>query len=225
MQNLIDLLEKRQLIWNGRHQQKSILMESSGYAELDAQLSGGFPQKGVVMLHSDCGIGELRLLLPSLINKQGLCVFINPPALLDAEFFYHQGMELERILLINVHSANEALWSAEQCLKSGACEAVLLWQNHLEIHHIQRLQLASDQGECRQFIFRNQAQKNISLPVNLSLTLQAEERGIGITINKRKGGWPAPKFSIDMSTNWPSLALHNTGKVIPFSTSKAAKQR
>ncbi len=223
MQNLIDLLEKRQLIWHGRQQQSTPCLESSGYSELDDQLAGGFPKKGVVMLHSSCGIGELRLLLPSLINKQGLCVFINPPGLLSAEFFYHQGVALERILIINTRSSNEALWSSEQCLKSGACEAVLLWQNQLEVHQVQRLQMASDQGECRQFIFRTQAHQTISLPVNLSLNLQAEEQGIGISITKRKGGWPSAEFSLDMSTNWPALCLNNARNIIPFPVSKAVE--
>jgi cell division inhibitor SulA len=223
MQNFIDLLEKRQLIWHGRKQQHTPNLESSGYAELDSQLAGGFPQKGVVILHSSCGIGELRLLLPSLLNKSGLCIFINPPGLINAEFFYHQGIALDRILLINTRSANEALWSAEQCLKSGACEAVLLWQNHLEIHHVQRLQMASEQGECRQFIFRENINQSISLPVNLSLHLQAEERGMGITITKRKGGWPAPAFSLDMSANWPSLSCNNKQNVIPFPVSKTVE--
>lgn len=221
MTNLIDLLQERQLIWHGKSRHQEPSLESSGYSELDAQLAGGFPKKGVVMLHSPCGIGELRLLLPSLINKQGLCIFINPPGILSAEFFYHQGIELERILLINTNSANEALWSAEQCLKSGACEAVLLWQNQLEVHHIQRLQLASNQGQCRQFIFRTAKQQSLSLPVNLSLQLKAEERGIAITIAKQKGAWPKPEFSLNMSSYWPSLALQNTNNIIPFPASKA----
>lgn len=221
MTNLIDLLQERQLIWHGKSRHQEPSLESSGYSELDAQLAGGFPKKGVVMLHSPCGIGELRLLLPSLINKQGLCVFINPPGLLSAEFFYHQGLALDRVLLINSRSSNEALWSAEQCLKSGSCGAVMLWQNQLEVHQIQRLQLACDNGECRQFIFRTQTHQNISLPVNLSLHLQAEERGIAVTVLKRKGGWPKSKFSLDMSSYWPSLALQNTRNVIPFPSSKA----
>jgi len=97
----------------------------------------------------------------------------------------------------------------------------MLWQNHLEIHQVQRLQLACDKGECRQFIFRAQSHQNLSLPVNLSLQLQPEERGIGITVTKRKGAWPSTKFSLDMSSYWPSLALHSSPNVIPFPRSKA----
>lgn len=221
MRNLIDLLEKRQLIWHGRSRQQPPEFEGSGYSDLDAQLTGGLPKKGVITLLSPCGIGELRLLLPTLVNKQGLCVFINPPGMLCAEFFYHQGIELERILLINTRSANEALWSAEQCLKSGTCEAVLLWQNQLEVHHVQRLQLACNLGECRQFIFQAPTQQSLSLPVNLSLHLKAEEQGLSIAIAKQKGGWPKPEFSLDMSSYWPSLTLQSTNNIIPFPVSKA----
>jgi len=225
MNDLLDFLAKKNLIWRGKQNTPASHLEQSGYQSLDEHLKGGFPQRGVISINSPTGIGELRLLIPGMLEKKRLTVFINPPGHLNAEFLHHQGFDLNLVLLISTHKKNEALWSAEQCLKSGACSAVVLWQNFQEVHQVKRLQLACNTGNCVQFLLRttqtHQQQNLFSLPVSLNINLRPHWQGLETTITKQKGGWPLKKFTIDMSSHWPYLSYQKANNVVAFPHTKA----
>ena len=106
--------------------------------------------------------------------------------------------------------------TTEQCLKSGACSNVLLWHNQLEVHHVRRLQVASETGNSLSFLFK-ESSTLFSLPVSLSMTLVPHVHGLEITITKRKGSWSHSSFLIDMKTYWPDLAeKERQNVVLPF---------
>lgn len=42
----------------------------------------------------------------------------------------------------------DALWAFEQCLRSGACAAVLGWPQTGDARALRRLQVAADSGNC-----------------------------------------------------------------------------
>ncbi|WP_416308450.1 translesion DNA synthesis-associated protein ImuA [Neptunicella sp. SCSIO 80796] len=221
MNDLINLLQRRNLVWQGSEQKPALVRLSTGYSELDTRLNGGFPANGVVQLSSPMGIGEIRLLLPFIKKQQRLLVVINPPGHLCAEQLHHFGCDISQVLVIFPSSPTDALWAAEKCLNSGACGSVLMWQNCLDVHHVRRLQLASEAGDCLLFVLRA-AQKNaISLPVTLDMGLFADEQGLQVEIRKRKGGWPLPGFQVDMRQHWPSLTLNQPANVVHFPTAKS----
>ncbi|MEZ8483397.1 translesion DNA synthesis-associated protein ImuA [Vibrio splendidus] len=207
MHELIKNLQDRQLIWTGLQPTAQGSTTSTGYPQLDKQLDGGFPTHGVIEVESQQGIGELRLLTPYLAqqNSQKLAIFINPPGKICAEFFSSQGIELENILVIQPQRDLDALWTAEQCLKSGACHSVLLWGADLEIHQTKRLQAASETGKCLQFHFKATSHNQLSLPVSLSMKLSSHAQGLKVEVTKRKGSWSYGSFILDMSQNWPLL--------------------
>ncbi len=207
MHELIKNLQDRQLIWTGLQSTTQGSTTSTGYSQLDKQLDGGFPTYGVIEVESQQGIGELRLLTPYLAqqNSQKLAIFINPPGKICAEFFSSQGIELENILVIQPQRDLDALWAAEQCLKSGACHSVLLWGADLEIHQTKRLQAASETGKCLQFHFKATSHNQLSLPVSLSMKLSSHAQGLKVEVTKRKGSWSYGSFILDMSQNWPLL--------------------
>ncbi|USD41991.1 translesion DNA synthesis-associated protein ImuA [Vibrio sp. SCSIO 43135] len=224
MYELIEKLKQKQLVWQGSQTQYHNDYLPTGFELLDQKLEGGFPKCGVVELQSVSGIGELRLLLPHIKHNRSdqLSVFVQPPGYLCAEQLHHAGIDSNKVLLLYPNNAKEALWAAEQCLKSGACSNVCLWIDDLEVHHVRRLQVASEAGDCLSFLFKTQyqlAQVNnvFSLPVSLSMTLRPNPEGLEITITKRKGGWPQGSFVLNMSQLWPSLTLMpETPVVIPF---------
>lgn len=223
MYELIEHLKQKQWLWQGSQTPESDEHYSTGYDLLDRKLQGGFPKHGVVELQTPQGIGELRLLLPHLkrTSQARLSVFVQPPGYLSAEQLSAEGFDANKILLIYPKTAKEALWAAEQCLKSGACSNVLLWQSDLEVHQARRLQVASETGDCLSFLFKAEQKSLFSLPVSLSMTLLPHSLGIEVTITKRKGGWPHSSFILDMSTLWPSLTLpHSTPVVLPFPARK-----
>ncbi|MGO1297718.1 MAG: translesion DNA synthesis-associated protein ImuA [Vibrio sp.] len=226
MNELITELKNKQWLWQGTsascHQLPGETGQTTGYALLDSKLSGGFPHSGVVEIQSPAGIGELRLLLPYLAQtKQRLTVFINPPGHMHSEALAHAGLTLDKVLVLTPKTPKDALWAAEQCLKSGTCGQVLLWQNHLEVHHARRLQVASTTGQCVQFLLRRPQQQIFSLPVTLSLQLQPATHGITVTIKKCKGAWPTKPFTIPYQEHWPELIQPNTDAVVvPFTHKK-----
>lgn len=221
MNDLINLLQHRNLVWHGALQKTAFSRQASEYSELDEKLEGGFPEHGVVDIASPAGIGELRLLLPFLQRQKRLLVYINPPGQICAEQLHHYGVDISQVLVIYPEKKNDALWAAEQCMKSGACAAVLLWQNALEVHHVKRLQVAGETGQSLIFLHRTTDKSAISLPVTLGLTLLANDYGLDIHIRKRKGGWPLPAFTVDMRQQWPALTLHRAANVVPFPAAKA----
>lgn len=219
MYELIEHLKQKQWLWSGSQTPDSGDYYSTGHDLLDQKLEGGFPKHGVVELQGASSIGELRLLFPHLKNtsQERLSVFIQPPGYLCAEQINNEGLDNNKVLLIYPQNDKEALWAAEQCLRSGACSNVLLWHPELEVHQARRLQVASEHGNCLHFIFKTAQKSLFSLPVSLSMTLLPHALGVEITITKRKGGWPQGSFVIDMSAAWPSLTLQPKPPVIiPF---------
>ncbi len=223
---LVAQLKQKQWLWQGSDTPNEHDLVPSGFAHLDAQLNGGFPRYGVVEIQSLPGIGELRLLLPHLSastsassspNATRLMVFIQPPGILSIQQLAELGISVNQVMVIEPQNAQHALWAAEQCAKSGACSHVLLWADDLQVHQARRLQVASETGQCLQFLFRRPQQHQLSLPVSLSLALHPSEQGLELEINKRKGGWQHGRFRVDMQREWPDLALKpHDSVVMPF---------
>ena len=54
--DLIEVLQRKQLIWHGRNSQPAPGVISSGYPVFDEKLSGGFPETGVIRIETPIGI-------------------------------------------------------------------------------------------------------------------------------------------------------------------------
>jgi cell division inhibitor SulA len=209
MNPILEHLKNKNLVWQANHTSQMTCANSTGFKELDQQLQGGFPQSGVMDIDSSIGIGELRLLLPDLLTRQQsgdrLLVFIAPPMQINSEMLAEFGFELQRVLVLQVESSKQALWCAEQCLASGCCYGVVLWQQHIEINQVKRLQLAADKGDALLTMLRQKKSVHLALPVSLALRLRALPQGLHIEVTKRKGGWPSAAFVVNMSDGWPEL--------------------
>lgn len=204
---LLQALTSRHLIWRGGAglEQKT---RPTGLPQLDRKLGGGLPAQGVIDVRSLRGIGELRLFLPSLSEAQNsgrLCVFIAPPWQLYAEGLAAAGLNLAQVLLVRPGTDAESLWAAEQSLKSGACGAVILWQDTMTLHQARRLQLAAQQGQAQLVLLRSSQAP--TLPASLCLQLTAHSRGLMVNVLKRRGGWPLSEFLLDLHSHWPELTL------------------
>lgn len=227
MNSIINDLKNKQLIWQADHKLPMASCNSTGFTELDHELQGGFPEQGVIDIDSPMGIGELRLLLPNLLTRQQaserLLVFIAPPSQVNSEMLLEFGFKLEQILIIQPNTQQQALWSAEQCAKSGCCDSILLWHQDLEIHQVKRLQLAAQQGDTLHIMVRQNKQVSLSLPVTLGMKLRAHPQGLKVQVTKCKGGWPSQPFALNMSHNWPALTLHTKpANILPFRPSKVS---
>ena len=211
--------QNKGLVWYGCKNNDHIAKAKTHYDELDSRLHGGFPTSGIIEVKSMLGIGELRLILPFLADQQGNqnaeCVFIAPPIQLNAEFLIANGLELSQTLIIPAYDPVEALWAAEQCLNSGCCSTVVLWQAELSIKQVRRLMLACEQGASSLILIRNSQAKSkgtrvLSLPSALSLSLHAHPMGIKVKIDKQKGGIGSSPFIINMTERWQDFTITNS---------------
>lgn len=103
----------------------------TGLDELDALLPGGGWPCGALseILFEYDGLGELNLLMPvlaDLTQRRQRVVFVTPPYIPYAPALEAHGLDLRYVVQIEAAPA-EGAWSAEQCLRSGACGAVLAW--------------------------------------------------------------------------------------------------
>lgn len=179
-------------IWRGKAANQTPDGLSTGHAALDAALPGnGWPRSALseILLPAD-GIGELRLLLPALgeLSRQGgNVVLIDPPYTPFPLAWQAQGLELAKLQIVD-SSGRDSLWSAEQCLRAGACAAVLLWPRQVDDRALRRLQVAAESGQSIGFVCRDARHAEQSSPVALRLRLHV--RPSEIEVLKCRGAAP-----------------------------------
>lgn len=159
---------------------------------LDKELpGGGWPTACLSeVLPAHEGIGELRLMGPGLacLSSQGRrLAWVAPPYLPYAPALDAAGIELERLLIVRTRTAAEALWAAEQALRSQACGAVLLWSATCDHAALRRLQLAAEHGRALALLFRPPTAHSRASPAALRLRLDSANGGLAVHILKRRG--------------------------------------
>jgi hypothetical protein len=156
---------------------------------------GGWPRRALteLLLPAD-GVGELALLLPTLarMTQAGSTVaVIAPPYIPYAPAWQAAGVDLALLEIVEA-SPRDALWAFEQCLRSGACAAVLGWPVQADGPALRRLQVAADSGECLGFALRDR--RHAANPSAAALRVEAIRDAQGDTrwqVRKCRGG-PAP---------------------------------
>src|SRR5438270_12723145 len=185
----LDTLLKHPGVWrrsaSASHHLRAI---STGLAELDAQLPvGGWPCGALSeILFAHDGLGELSLLLPALAEltqKSQRVVFVAPPYIPYAPALAAHGLDLRYVVQIDA-DAGEGAWSAEQCLRSGSCGAVLSWMQQADYTQLRRLQLAAESGDALAFLFRPAGAADKASPAALRLQLHAGAGQVDIEILK-----------------------------------------
>jgi RecA/RadA recombinase len=102
---------------------------STGLAEIDRALGGGFPRGRVseVVGPACCGRTSLALALLARVTAQGeLAVVVDPPDVFDAASAAAAGVDLARVLWVRPPGLGEALRSVEHVLQAGGFPLVLL---------------------------------------------------------------------------------------------------
>jgi protein ImuA len=163
----------------------------TGFAALSAQLPGGGWPLGtlVELLLQQHGIGELRLLRPALagLGKRPI-VLAQPPHAPQALALAALGLEPSQLIWIRGGAkSGDALWAAEQVLRSGCCGALLLWQQHARGETLRRLHLAAQSADTLFCLLRPLAAAREASPAPLRLSLTAAAGGVDIGFVKRRG--------------------------------------
>jgi hypothetical protein len=185
---------------------------TTGFAELDMELSGaGWQKQGLTEILCDhTGIGELSLLMKGLsldISPDKLSDAINVMWVLQADqpwipyapALARCGISLERLAIVRTKSTDDALWAAEQGLKSGACRAVLLRMNETccSSLSLRRLLQAAIAGRSAALLLRPLAAAASPSPAGTRIVLRPEEAGVlCVELLKRRGLPPGKSLRV-----------------------------
>ena len=162
----------------------------TGHPALSKQLPGGGWPTGTLidLLPQQSGIGEIRLLRPALAAVAARrIVLLQPPHPPQALALAALGLPPSQLLWLRADRGADALWAAEQVLRSGSCGALLFWANHARGDSLRRLHLAAQCGETLFFMMRPLASAQDSSPAPLRLSLRPAAGGLDIGFIKRRG--------------------------------------
>lgn len=164
----------------------------AGFGPLERELPGGGWPAGALteILCAEEGIGELQLVLPALaaLTCAGSRVaWLAPPHLPYAPALAAAGVRLEFLTVIRAPGRRDALWAAEQVLRSGACRALLAWLPRANYTELKRLAVAAEAGGAFTALFRPLQAARESSPAPLRLALEPDGEGLAVRILKRRG--------------------------------------
>ena len=196
---LESLLDARR-VWRGQSHATPSATCPTGHAALDSALpTGGWPEAALTeLLLPAPGMGELQLLWPTLarlsaptVGMDGRVIaVVAPPWLPYAPAWQAAGVHLPNLQVIRCEG-RDALWAAEQCLRSAACAAVLCWPEKHNDRALRRLQVAAETGQCLGFAFRDPVAARNPSPAALRLLLEGrspEGEPLRVRVLKCRGG-------------------------------------
>jgi len=190
MTPLADILQ-RQAVWRGGAPAAGAPAAPTGYAALDAELpGGGWPAGLVEVLCRAEGIGELQVVLPALARLTAAghrIAWLAPPYLPYAPALRAAGVHLEALTVVRAPGRRDALWAAEQALRSGAFHGLLLWLPRASYPELRRLAVAAQAGPGFALAFRPPEAGCEASPAVLRIALESLEGQLGIRILKRRG--------------------------------------
>ena len=163
--------------------QASMFSETAGLGGLSVQLChyGGFHE-----FSASPWCQQSPELLARMTRAGHPVVVIAPPYIPYAPAWLAAGVALSQLEIVDA-SPRDALWAFEQCLRSGACAAVVGWPRQADAQALRRLQVAADSGDCLGFVLRERRHAMNPSPAVLRL----EHDGEGWRVRKCRGG-PAP---------------------------------
>lgn len=194
----LDELLTARTVWRGQPASLLPSRQPTGLALLDAALPlGGWPEHALTeVLHPADGVGEFDLLVPTLARltqSAQTVVLVAPPYVPFPQALEDRGIDLRHIHIVEAEPHRE-LWALEQCLRSGACAAVLGWPRKVDDHGLRRLQVAADAGRCLAFVFRDAKCSRNPSPAALRIEVDVDRR---LRVRKCRGGaTPARAFPI-----------------------------
>jgi hypothetical protein len=177
-------------VWMGRPAPPTVSLQPTGHASLDAALpTGGWPEAALTeILLTGQGVGELQLVWPALARLSAAgerIVLVAPPYVPYPQAWQSAGVDLRQLSIIQA-SERDALWAAEQCLRSGSCGAVLCWPHKADDRALRRLQVAAETGQTLAFAYRSLSEAVNPSPAALRIAIDAKPAQLRVL--KCRGG-------------------------------------
>ena len=152
----------------------------------------------------------MRLLAPALRAVAGRqVVMLQPPHPPQALGLAAIGLDPAAALWLRASKTADALWAAEQVLRSASVGALIFWQTQVRPESLRRLSLAAQAGETLFFMMRPLAAAQDPSPAALRLALRPQAGGIDIEFVKRRGPQRDEQLFLPMTIGAASRFLHH----------------
>lgn len=223
---LQDLLQ-RQSVWRGGAPSATgAPCVPTGFHELDRALPGGGWPTGALteILCSQEGFGELQLVLPAfaaLTQQAKRVAWLAPPHLPYAPGLAQAGVDLAHLAVVRAPGRRDALWAAEQVLRTGTCHAMLAWLPQARYPELRRLAMAAESGPAFAVFFRPAEAANESSPACLRLLLEPSRGRLEAHVLKRRGALAT--VPLDIPVKRPCDAVGSAR--FPFAAARGAAAR
>ncbi len=184
----LDTLFNAGQVWKGRPAPAAASLQPTGHVALDAALpSGGWPEAALTeILLAGQGVGQLVWPTLARLSAAGeRIVLVAPPYVPYPQAWQGAGVDLRQLSIIQA-SERDALWAAEQCLRSGSCGAVLCWPHKADDRALRRLQVAAETGQTLAFAYRPLGEAVNPSPAALRIAIDA--RPAQLRVLKCRGG-------------------------------------
>ena len=198
----LDALLANRRVWRGQPAALPPARHPTGFGALDAALPAhGWPDAALseVLLPAD-GIGELRLLLPTLarLTQAGQdIVLVAPPCVPYPGGWQQAGVDFAHVHVIDANP-RDALWATEQCLRAGCLAAALCWPRRVDDRALRRLQVACESGQALGFAFRDAKEARNPSPAALRVLFERGDDGMRLRVLKCRGGMaPVQAFALE----------------------------
>ena len=168
----------------------------TGFDTLDDALGGGWPEPALIEVIADrFGLGELKLMMPALAalhrrEPKHWLTWVAPPHVPYAPALADADIDLARFLVARTRRAGDALWAAEQALRSETTVAALLWDDDIGERGLRRLQIAAETGSSLGVVFRAPGALRQTSPAAVRLRLIPGANGVDLSVIKARGVRP-----------------------------------
>jgi protein ImuA len=200
-------------VWRGRSQTITGISEnvvSTGFAELDRALAGGWPRRQVIeWLGGPFGCGETRILLPVLAacaDAGRQIMLVDPPSTPWIPGWCQWGIDTTALLMVCTKGEEETIWSCEQALQQSEIGVIVTWLDQAREASLRRLRLAVSNSQSMLFLHRPLRSAQQASPAHLRLRWSVGEEGLELDIFKQTGNWVRRSHPVRISyreLGWP----------------------
>lgn len=219
---VLDQLLRRGDVWRGHSaafNHKSTL--ATGHSALDPLLLGnGWPLKSLIeaalplgkkapnssLVPAACWFLLGPSLRAQLTKSDGYLLLLNPPAIPFAQGLIQQGIPLNRLLIVNTENKQDFVAAFTELSQATYCHAVIAWQpkQALSYTELRKCQLACDNGQALNILFRTNLLQSSPAPLRLALNLQ--QHTLNVQVIKQRGDFKQATAELALPADWQSLA-------------------
>ena len=228
--NLEQLLNRPD-IWRGdsRAFVPRVSVDSGFPALNEALLNKGWPTQTLIEICQK-GLAQQEWLLFSgvLTKTTAYIVLLNPPAMPFCQALIQAGVDLDRVVVVEVSNKADFLASFIELARTESCELLLAWQPQqlLSYTELRKCLLATNESSRLCVLFRPEHAQQETSPASLRLIIEIASAELRLSIFKQKGVLQSSgTITLPIPKAWKGfLPYHLLDKSLPGHSSPAKRK-